>query len=371
LTGAPWQFIASAPRGLSDLLARELAECGALELREQSTRVSFQGSLEVAYRACLRSRTANRVFLQLGEWDMATTEQFYAGATAIAWEDHIASGVTLACDFTGQHPAITHTHFGALKLKDAIVDRLREKRGGRPDISLDRPGVRVHAHVQRSKVTVSLDLSGESLHRRGYRGAAGEAPLKENVAAGVLMRAGWPQLASEGAELLDPMCGSGTFVIEAAMIAANIAPGLGREYFGFLGWRQHDAALWERVRTEAEGAARSPDELNLVLRGQDRDAHAVRAAHANAQRAGVDGLVRFAVRPLAEARPSKSPTGDSTTSAHSETDAPSAGSRSTGLLCVNPPYGVRLEDQAGARAIHRDSPRPPAAGPAACATRPR
>ncbi|HEY1283595.1 MAG TPA: bifunctional 23S rRNA (guanine(2069)-N(7))-methyltransferase RlmK/23S rRNA (guanine(2445)-N(2))-methyltransferase RlmL [Steroidobacteraceae bacterium] len=332
MTAPLLQFVASAPRGLSDLLARELAECGALEIREQSTRVSFRGSLEVAYRACLHSRTANRVFLQLGEWEMATTEQFYAGAKDIPWEDHIGPGVTLACDFTGQHAAITHSHFGALKLKDAIVDRLREKRGDRPDISVERPGVRVHAHVQRSKVTVSLDLSGESLHRRGYRGAAGEAPLKENVAAGVLLRSGWPQLAAEGAEFLDPMCGSGTFVIEAAMIASNIAPGLRREYFGFLGWRQHDAALWDRLRAQAEAAIRSPDALSRALRGQDRDAHAVRAAQANAQRAGVDRLVRFVVQPLAEARPGNP----------------------RGLMCVNPPYGVRLEDQAGARAIHRE-----------------
>ena len=130
-SAAPFQFVASSSRGLSDLLARELTECGALDVREQSTRVSFRGSLEVAYRACLHSRTANRVFLLLGEWEMATTEQFYAGAKGIAWEDHIGPGITLACDFTGQHPAITHTHFGALKLKDAIVDRLREKRGDR------------------------------------------------------------------------------------------------------------------------------------------------------------------------------------------------------------------------------------------------
>ena len=224
-------------------------------MRERSTGVSFRGSLETAYRACLGSRTANRVFLELGEWDVGTTEEFYAAARTIDWSAHIAPGATLACDFSGRHPAITHTHFGALKLKDAIVDSLRESSGFRPDISTERPSVRVHAHAQRSKITISLDLSGESLHRRGYRGPAGEAPLKENVAAGVLLRAGWPELAAAGAEFLDPMCGSGTFVIEAAMIAADIAPGLGRDYFGFLGWRQHDAALWERLRAEAGARA--------------------------------------------------------------------------------------------------------------------
>jgi 23S rRNA (guanine2069-N7)-methyltransferase / 23S rRNA (guanine2445-N2)-methyltransferase len=345
----PLQFVASSPRGLADLLARELVAFGALDVREQSTRVSFRGSLEVAYRACLGSRTANRVFLQLGEWDMATTEDYYAAARSIDWAQHIGPGVTLACDYTGQHPAITHTHFGALKLKDAIVDRLRESQGYRPDISTDQPGVRVHAHVQRSKVAVSLDLSGESLHRRGYRGAAGEAPLKENVAAGVLLRAGWPQLAAEGAEFLDPMCGSGTFVIEAAMIAAHIAPGRARQYFGFLGWRQHEAALWERVQAEAETGIIAADDFTLILRGQDRDANAVRAARANAQRAGVDGLVRFGVQPLADARPMRLPA--QTQAAAADAQPPTA---RLGLVCVNPPYGVRLEDQEGARALHRE-----------------
>ena len=123
---------------------------------------------------------------------------------------HIAPGATLACDFTGRHPSITHTHFGALKLKDAIVDSLRAGTDSRPDIARERPSVRVHAHAHGTRITLALDLSGESLHRRGYRGAAGEAPLKENVAAGMLLRAGWPQLAAEGAEFLDPMCGAGT-----------------------------------------------------------------------------------------------------------------------------------------------------------------
>ena len=251
-------FIASAPRGFADLLARELTSFGASEVRERSTGVAFTGSLEIAYRACLESRIANRVFLQIAEFEAGTADEFYAWAKRIPWAEHIAPGATIACDFTGKHPAITHTHFGALKLKDAIVDVLRETAGFRPDVSLDQPSVRVHAHANRSKISLSLDLSGESLHRRGYRSAGGEAPLKENVAAGVLVRAGWPALAAAGAEFLDPMCGSGTFVIEAAMIAADIAPGLGREYFGFLGWRQHDDALWQRLQASLEDAGESP-----------------------------------------------------------------------------------------------------------------
>ena len=188
----------------------------------------------------------------------ATTEEFYAEVRRIDWTQHLGPQATLACDFSGQHPQITHTHFGALKLKDAICDGLRAWAGFRPDVQRERPEVRVHAHANGAQVTVSIDLSGESLHRRGYRGEAGEAPLKENVAAGILLRAGWPQLAAEGAGFLDPMCGSGTLVIEAALIAAHRAPGLGREYFGFLGWRGHDPQLWARVRAAAQAQVREP-----------------------------------------------------------------------------------------------------------------
>ncbi|MEJ1961982.1 MAG: bifunctional 23S rRNA (guanine(2069)-N(7))-methyltransferase RlmK/23S rRNA (guanine(2445)-N(2))-methyltransferase RlmL [Gammaproteobacteria bacterium] len=344
----PLKFIASAPRGFADLLARELTSFGARDVRERSTGVAFVGSLEVAYRACLWSRTANRVFLEVAEFEAGTADEFYAWARRVDWAAHIAPGATIACDFTGKHPAITHTHFGALKLKDAIVDSLREVAGFRPDVSLEQPGVRVHAHANRSKITLSLDLSGESLHRRGYRGAGGEAPLKENVAAGVLIRAGWPELAAAGAEFLDPMCGSGTFVIEAAMIAADIAPGLGREYFGFIGWRQHDAALWERLRGEASAKVRSAEDLTLMIRGHDLDANAIRAARANSQRAHVDAIVRFAVQPLSDAKPSDQRA--------SRNESPLQGGVPTpvGLVCVNPPYGVRLEDHQKARQLHKE-----------------
>src|ERR1700761_3505618 len=242
------QFLASSPRGLADLLARELVSFGAENVKERSTGVAFSGRLRPAYRACLESRVSNRVFLELGRFEVSDAEGFYRAVRGIDWSAHMAPGATLACDFSGRHPLITHTHFGALKLKDAIVDSLRESTGSRPDIDVESPSVRVHAHAQGTNVTVSLDLSGESLHRRGYRGAAGEAPLKENVAAGILMRCGWSsEMAASGTQFLDPMCGSGTFVIEAALIAADHAVGLSREYYGFLGWRGHDPGLWREL----------------------------------------------------------------------------------------------------------------------------
>ncbi len=226
------QFLASVPRGLADLLAKELTNFGASDVRERTTGVAFSGTLETAYRACLESRLANRIFLEIAALRGAPARKPSTPRPGRSTGPNIwGRGATLACDFSGKHPTITHSHFGALKLKDAIVDALRDATGARPDIVLDRPSVRVHAHAHGAQITLSLDLAGESLHRRGYRGAAGEAPLKENVAAGVLMRAGWPELAAGGAEFLDPMCGSGTLVIEAALIAARCAPGAAPRVF--------------------------------------------------------------------------------------------------------------------------------------------
>jgi 23S rRNA (guanine2445-N2)-methyltransferase / 23S rRNA (guanine2069-N7)-methyltransferase len=378
---------------------------GAEAPKERSTGVAFSGSLRVAYRACLESRIANRVFLELGRFDVADADGFYTAVRTIDWASHLGPGATLACDFSGRHPAITHTHFGALKLKDAIVDSVREAAGARPDVDIEQPDVRVHAHAQGNVITVSLDLSGDSLHRRGYRGEAGEAPLKENVAAGILMRSGWPDMALAGAQFLDPMCGSGTFVIEAAMIAVDIAPGLGREYYGFLGWRGHEPGTWgellelarQRARAGGERFAREdvrraqPDPVSagpasagrqrLIVRGQDRDASAVRMARANAERAGVGHLVGFEVKALADAAPVvpgasvvpldaapvpsanlaagrlRDATAEAREPAPTATAAASATSADPsprGLLCVNPPYGVRLEDHKIALALHRE-----------------
>ena len=366
-------------------MARELVALGATDARERSTGVTFSGDLEVAYRACLWSRVANRVFLELARFEAADAEAFYNAVREIDWTEHLGPGATLACDFSGQHPSITHTHFGALKLKDAIVDSVRDSRAWRPSVELERPSVRVHAHAHGNNIALSLDLSGESLHRRGYRGAAGEAPLKENVAAGVLLRSGWPDLAaSSGGEFLDPMCGSGTCVIEAALIAADHAPGLGREYFGFLGWAGHDTDAWERLTAEARARARAGLDaaaargLEGTIRGTDRDGGAVRNARGNAERAGVQRLVRFEVRALADAAPlARGHSAGAASALEADRAAPQTGGptasldeagggpgsqaqgapvplAAAGLLCTNPPYGIRLEDRDTARAVHRE-----------------
>jgi 23S rRNA (guanine2445-N2)-methyltransferase / 23S rRNA (guanine2069-N7)-methyltransferase len=320
---------ATVPRGLADLLARELLPLGALDIRERPTGVSFKGTLESAYRACLWSRVASRVLLQLTQFNAADADEFYARVRSFDWDAHIDPARTIACEFTGTHPSITHSHFGALRLKDGICDRLRDDTGSRPDVALVRPAVRIHAHANGTHIMLSLDLAGEGLHRRGYRVEAGEAPLRENLAAGILLRARWPEAAQRGEEFLDPMCGSGTLVIEAALIAAQRAPGLRREYFGFLGWKGHDKLLWQNLRSEAE--QRHSSALPSAIRGSDIDQTSLTIAAANAQRAGIASLVQFEHRPIATVAPL--------------TPGP-------GLVCVNPPYGERLGDEARAHALY-------------------
>ncbi len=333
-----FQLLASVPRGLGDLLAGELVALGALDVRERGNAVSFTGTLETAYRACLESRVASRVFLELARFEAADDAGIQSALRAIDWASQVDPRYTLACEWSGRHPTINHTHYGTLRLKDAICDSLRESVGTRPDIATEEPGIRIHAHAVGTRVTVSIDLAGEGLHRRGWRLEAGEAPLRENLAAGILLRAGWPAIAAAGGVLFDPMCGAGTFLVEGALIAAQVAPGLGRRYHGFARWCRHDAALWERLcaaarERAATGLAAARARAPLAL-GRDLDRAALRLAAANVARAGVDGLVQLEHGPLAEAAP-----------------PPAA---SAGLLCTNPPYGVRLGESEGVRQLHRE-----------------
>jgi 23S rRNA (guanine2445-N2)-methyltransferase / 23S rRNA (guanine2069-N7)-methyltransferase len=324
-----YSYFATVPRGLADLLAQELRPLGAQAPVERAGGVHFSGALEVGYRACLSSRVASRILLQLFEVEATTADEFYQRAARLPWEEHVAADGTLSCEFTGQHAAIANTHFGAQRLKDAVCDRLRSLCGRRPDVALVRPAVRLIAHAEHSRIRLALDLAGEGLHRRGYRLEPGIAPLRENLAAGILLRARWSEAAARGEEFLDPMCGSGTLVIEAALIAAHQAPGLLRDYFGFLGWRQHDEALWQRLRTEARAAIEAP--ASASIRGSDIDAQVIRQAEANAARAQILQWVRFEQRGIADVRP-----------------ATSRG----GLICINPPYGERLADNAAAEAAY-------------------
>jgi 23S rRNA (guanine2445-N2)-methyltransferase / 23S rRNA (guanine2069-N7)-methyltransferase len=328
-------FFATAPRGFADLLARELQAQGAQGVGERPAGAQFQGTLETGYRACLWSRIASRVLLQLADFEAGSVEAFYEGVRGQDWAAHIDPARTIACEFTGEHPAISNTHFGALRLKDGICDALRARTGARPDVALVRPAVRVlahaYSHAGANRITLSLDLAGEGLHRRGYRLESGEAPLRENLAAGLLLRARWDEMAAGGAEFLDPLCGAGTIVIEAALIAAQRAPGLWREYFGFLGWRGHDEPVWQRLRAEA--LERALAQSASPIRGSDREQRAIELATGNAARARVGALVRFECRPLASVQPL--------------TAGP-------GLVCTNPPYGERLGAPVDAQGVYAE-----------------
>ena len=342
-------LFASVPRGLESLLAGELRGLGAAHVKQVRAGVAFAGSLETAYRACLWSRVAGRILLPLASGQAADGDELYATASGIDWGEHLGADDTLAVDFTGVNPRIRDTRFGAVRVKDAIVDQLRAATGRRPSVDPRAPDVRVNAHLASTRVTISIDLSGQSLHRRGYRAdkVQVEAPLKENLAAGILLYAAWPSEAAAGASLLDPLCGSGTLPIEAALMAADVAPGLLRAEaepkpgaapaFGFLSWRGHDAALWAALVHEARErrgagmkrlAATRPD---AVIRGSDRDQRAVKVARDFVKRAGLHGLVVIEHAQLEAAAPP---------AAH-------------GLLATNAPYGERLAAGDDPEAVYR------------------
>ncbi|NLV23676.1 MAG: bifunctional 23S rRNA (guanine(2069)-N(7))-methyltransferase RlmK/23S rRNA (guanine(2445)-N(2))-methyltransferase RlmL [Deltaproteobacteria bacterium] len=316
-------FFATAAKGLEKPLAEELKGFGALAVRVETGGAAFTGTLESAYRACLWSRLASRVLLPLSVFPAVTPEQLYDGIRAIDWRRHLDPEGSLAVDCAIFRSRIKHSHFAALKAKDAIVDQFRESCGVRPSVATEQPELRINLYLKCNRLTVSLDLSGDSLHRRGYRDQQVEAPLKENLAAALLFLSGWPQLAAGGGILVDPMCGSGTIPIEAALIAADTAPGLLRSYFGFFGWKGHDAPLWARLTEEAHGRRRTHKGKERIF-AFDKSAAAIAAARRNAAVAGVEGIIRFGQSDIAVLPP------------------PPAIGEGQGLVVVNPPYGERL-----------------------------
>ncbi len=323
-------FFATCSRNTEGLLVDELRALGAADATETRAGAVFTGSLSLAYRACLWSRIASRVLLRLGSFPIAALDELYEAVNGMPWEDHLKVDGTLAIEATStirQGPLATvNTHFVEQRVKDAVVDRFRAQRGRRPGVELVRPDIRIAVHLAPAETTVSLDLSGEGLHRRGYRLEGGDAPLKENLAAAILLRAGWPGIAAQGGALLDPMCGSGTLLVEGALMAADIAPGLLRQYYGFLRWEGFDPEIWKQLLDEAgerrrEGLTRLPR-----IFGADRDMRALGSARANARRAGLAGRIQLEVRDLAALA---SPPG-----------------AARGLVVTNPPYGKRLGEVA-------------------------
>ncbi|MBK8480429.1 MAG: bifunctional 23S rRNA (guanine(2069)-N(7))-methyltransferase RlmK/23S rRNA (guanine(2445)-N(2))-methyltransferase RlmL [Proteobacteria bacterium] len=336
------ELVVTGPIKLEAVLAAELRAFGASSVRELEGAVAATGGLELAYRACLWSRVASRVLVPVARYRAENAEAIYQGARRVPWVEHLSVDATLALDVDGNTATnVDNTRFAMLRVKDAIVDELRQRTGRRPTIDARDAALRVHVYLRGDEVQLGIDLAGRGLHRRGYRESVA-APLKENVAAALLLLAEWPALAAEGGWLVDPMTGSATLPIEAALMACDVAPGLLSQPRGFLAWRGHDPALWQRLQREARGR-----DLRERLRGDgrgrrwrltglDRDPGALRAARRAVESAGLQQLVHLERRGVDEL--ATWPAGE-------------ASGRATLLVC-NPPYGERLGEAAALKGLY-------------------
>ena len=314
---------AAVPRGAEELAAAELAGLGIQDAKPGRGGVAFITDRAGLYSANLWLRTASRVLVQLALFPCVTPAELYAGAYSIPWQDLITPDMTLAVDCSLRDSALTHSGFVALKTKDAVVDRIREACGSRPNVDTATPDVRINVHLHKNICTISLDSSGDSLDRRGYRLERNEAPLRETLAAAVIALTGWDGTIP----LADPMCGSGTIPVEAALFAAHIPPGLQRQ-FGFQRWLDFDSELWTRICVDAEeGISRLP--VGLVT-GYDLDNKALLLAGRNCSKAGLEGQIHFFHAALQEFRPD----GDK------------------GVVIINPPYGKRLGEEEDLRELY-------------------
>lgn len=318
------QFFATTPRGLPELLREELIGFGATSVKMQPTGVTFEGSLEVGYTACLWSRLANHIYYIILDVELDSQDDLTPAVMAIDWSQHLDMDGTFAVSFSGQGLGITHSHFGALKIKDGIVDYFKDKFDSRPNVDTDFPDLKVHAHLNRNKLTLSIDLTGHSLHQRGYReGQQVVAPLKENVAAAILIRSNWAQIASEGGVFYDPMCGSATFLIEAAMIASDCAPGIMKaDMMALNRWKGHDDDLWQRLIEEAY----KREEVGLRtlpnIYGSDLSHKSLDIAEEAIENAGYGDIIDIKQMSIEQGR--------------------KWGDWQKGLIVTNPPYGERL-----------------------------
>lgn len=310
-------FFATAAKGTEPALRDELRELGFAGVRADRGGVHFAGGFEEGARACLYSRIAVRVLVPLAHFDAPDGDALYEGVRGIAWDAYLTPELTLAVRATCHSSALTHSQFIAQRTKDAVVDQLRDHFGARPSVDLVDPDVGLFVHLVKDRANVYLDLSGAPLHRRGYRVQALEAPLKETLAAAVVRLSGWDRRSP----LLDPMCGSGTLAIEAALWAAGIPPGLARPRFGFERWALHDTGA-ARAMADLRAQARAAPRRDVpVIFAADSDARAVEATLANARAAGV--TLRVERRAIAEDVAPGTPAGQ--------------------VVC-NPPYGERLRD---------------------------
>ncbi|MFT5083843.1 MAG: 23S rRNA (guanine2445-N2)-methyltransferase / 23S rRNA (guanine2069-N7)-methyltransferase [Lentisphaeria bacterium] len=339
----PSEYFATCPIGFEALLSKELCCLGLSPPRETVAGVYFRASLEQLYSVCLWSRLANRVLMPLAQGSVTTAEDLYSLAHALAWEGYFPADGSLIIDFNGTNDDIRNTQFGAQTIKDAIVDRMRVQMGQRPSVEKVNPDIRINARLAKGVAHISIDISGDSLHRRGYRRGQGGAPLKENLAAALLLRSGWLQMLAQSREahqqiaLIDPMCGSGTLLIEAALMATDSAPGLTRAHFGFEKLSFHNADLWQQVLASARQRKLAGLQLALPeFRGYDQNPKVLDRAAENIEAAGLSEVIRLSKKSISTF---KKPT-------HVHID--------TGLLICNPPYGERLGEVEALREDYRE-----------------
>ena len=317
-----YSVLITCPKGLEYLLEEELRPWGLTQVKVSPQGVSGLASLETIYQISLWSRVANRILLHLFTTASSDPQSLQHAARQFHWHQFFSPQATLAIHFQGQSDSIRNSMFGAQVIKDGIVDYCRDQGLIRPTVDKTTPDIRLRAYLKTHSTAVYLDLVGYSLHQRGYRLSAGEAPLKETVAAGLLLRAKWPSLSQEGYGFCDPCCGSGTLVIEAAMIANHMAPGLLRQDQAFSAWLQHDPALWQNCRQQA---LEQQKESSIVFYGSDQDSQAIRKAKENSKRAGVEACTHWSIQALDSEQ----------VHAHYP----------KGLVLCNPPYGERLGEE--------------------------
>ncbi len=325
----------TCPKGLQYALEKELCQLGVESPKPTPSGVSCTADARVVYNTLLWSRIANRVVLQLTAQKVSSADELYELASSVDWGEHFSVEDTFAVDFFCSSSWVKNSTICAHRIKDAIVDQFRQKTGIRPSISKDKPAIRISAHLSKGAVTIGIDLSGDSLHKRGYRSATGRAPMKENLAAGILILSGWPKSFESGASFVDPMCGSGTLLIEAAQMLCDKAPGLEREYWGFSAWKQHDQRLWSALCEEARSRyAQGLDGLSTRIVGFDSDSRVVSRAWENIREAGFEDLIHVEKRAL--------------------DDFTLFEKMHAGLVLTNPPYGERLGEIEELSTLYRD-----------------
>lgn len=325
-------YVATCTNGAEKLVAKELQSFGGTVLEIKRGSVSWQGDIEAGYRSCLWSRYSSRILLQLSMFKATDEDTLYKNIAAVNWEEHMDCDTSFAIDCTlSSGTAINHSRFAALRTKDAIADFFNERYDKRPSVKTTRPDVQYLLHINgENEGTIYLDLSGESLHRRGYREEGVIAPLKENLAAAIVASAGF--LEKEYDAVVDPMCGSATLLIEAALMFGDTAPGLSRKYYGFLGWKLHRPDLWDSLVDDAIEREDSGMEKKWpVFTGYDADPRSIAAAKKNIQKAGLEDRIRVKTASLAQLN---TPGGK-------------------GIIVCNPPYGERLNEKQEVQQLYR------------------